>query len=107
MWIWLFAIIVIEATALYTIKGASVNHNPVELVFSVLLYAAIPFCLYKIITEKDSPLGIATVNVVWNLASTIYGLIIGVVFFAESISTNQKIGIVLGTTATLLLVGKT
>lgn len=92
-----------EATALYTIKEASVSGNISELFISAALYAAIPFCLYKIIADKTSGIGISTANLIWNLASTMYGLLIGVVLFSEKISIYQKGGLVLGVISTILL----
>ena len=43
-------------------------------------------------------------NIVWNIASTIYGIIIGVLIFEESISFEQKIGALFGFIGLLLMI---
>jgi multidrug transporter EmrE-like cation transporter len=53
----------------------------------------IPVFLYIIIKENRN---ISTVNIIWNILSTIYGLIIGVLIFQEKIHTLQIYGVLLG-----------
>lgn len=101
---WLFSIIIAESFALYYVKKYSINDtNNVFIYVSIILYAYIPFALYKI-THNCS--GIAVTNIVWNIASTIYGLIIGMLLFDENITFEQKIGISLGFLSIIFMIWK-
>lgn len=97
---WLFIIILVEATALYYIKEYSISNNYHSFIISTIAYALIPFLLYKILKLGE---GIAVTNILWNIASTLYGLLIGVTLFSEHISFQQKIGAILGTTGTMII----
>jgi len=90
--LWLLIIILLEATALYNIKYASENSKS-YLLISIVCYALIPYCLYKIVSRGQ---GIAITNIVWNIASSLYGLFIGIVLFSEVLTLKQKIGIGFG-----------
>lgn len=39
---------------------------------------------------------IATINITWNLLSTLYGLFIGIILFQEKVGSLQIYGILLG-----------
>jgi drug/metabolite transporter (DMT)-like permease len=65
------------------------------------LYCMIPFILYYILKTKE---GIAMTNIIWNIASMIYGLFIGVILFNENILLKQKIGIILGFIGLILMI---
>jgi len=92
--IWLITIIAAESVALYCVKKYSIDDNLHRyILLGIILYAYIPFALYKITKNGQ---GIAITNIIWNIASTIYGLLIGILLFDESISWEQKIGILLG-----------
>ena len=89
---WLSLILLLEATALYSIKYAS-KKDENYLIISILCYAIIPYCLYRIVTRGQ---GIAITNIVWNIASSLYGLFIGMLLFRESLTIRQKIGVGFG-----------
>jgi len=98
---WLILIIACESIALYAIKKYSIdNTHSIYLVGSIILYAAIPLFLYKILKND---MGIAIANILWNIASTLYGLLIGVILFNEGITFEQKIGATLGTAGVILI----
>lgn len=86
-------IMILESTAFYNIKMYSINDISKHLIISSILYALIPFLLYKIIKLGN---GLAITNITWNIASTLYGLFIGVILFGEYITIQQKIGTILG-----------
>lgn len=102
--IWLFLIILTEAIGLYNIKEYSISNTSPHFLISTVAYAIIPFMLYKILKLGN---GIALTNILWNIASTLYGLIIGVVLFSEYISFQQKLGAVLGTVGTIMILWHT
>lgn len=90
----LLIIILCEAFALYCIKKYSYNDNLTYLlILSMILYAIIPIFLYKILKHGT---GIGILNTIWNITSTCYGLFIGMVLFSETITFQQKIGIIFG-----------
>lgn len=92
-WLWLFVVIVLEFCALYNIKNATVTGSDGLLVISVICYGLIPICLYQI-TKSGS--GVALVNIVWNILSSMYGILIGIMLFGETITFHQKLGTLVG-----------
>ena len=91
----LFTIIfLIEAVALYSIKRASVATDgcKMSMLLAMLCYATLPLLLYLIAKQ----MGIALTNAVWNVASTMYGLLIGIMLFHEVVSVRQWVGLGLG-----------
>jgi multidrug transporter EmrE-like cation transporter len=86
-------IVVLECIALFFIKYAGKNKKPSFIPISVICYGLIAVVLYFIITKGEN---IATTNICWNILSTIYGLIIGVLIFNEKVSNLQFLGIMLG-----------
>jgi multidrug transporter EmrE-like cation transporter len=97
-------IIICEALALYFIKSYSITNSNYALMFSMILYSIIPCYLYRILRQQED---VSVINVIWNVASTFYGLLIGVLIFNEHINSYQKIGILLGTIGTCLMFMKT
>lgn len=98
---WLTLLILFEASALYFIKNYSIHDNTTWfLILSIISYAMIPYCLYRILKNGE---GIAIINIIWNVASTLYGLFIGVILFSEHLTTPQKVGATLGTLGTVLM----
>jgi drug/metabolite transporter (DMT)-like permease len=93
-------IILVEATALYYVKEYSISDNSFSIIISIVAYSIIPLMLYKILKLGE---GIAMTNIIWNIASTLYGLLIGVTLFSEHISFQQKIGAILGTVGTMVI----
>ena len=98
--LYLSIIVLCEALALYYVKAYSINESYHLLIFSMILYATIPYFLYRILRNQEE---IAVINVIWNVCSTLYGLFIGIVLFNEHISSYQKVGIILATIGTCLM----
>lgn len=100
--VWLITMIAAESVAFYCVKKYSAdNSSSYYLFFAVVLFAYIPLALYKML---DNGTSIALVNIIFNMASIIYGLLIGVLLFNESISWEQKIGIIMGFIAMILMI---
>lgn len=97
---WLLLVVLLEATALYNIKNAARDKNT-WLVISVVCYALIPLCLFKIVKNGT---GMAITNIVWNIMSSIYGIIIGVMIFKEHMTLDQKLGAGLGLISVWLMI---
>jgi multidrug transporter EmrE-like cation transporter len=99
--LWLAVIILCEASALYFVKKYSVNNDLAYLlILSMISYAIIPIFLYKMLKNGGE---ISIINTIWNIASTLYGLFIGVILFGEFVTLQQKIGIVFGTIGIFLM----
>lgn len=94
------AIVLLECIALYSVKRYSQRKEELFLILSVLGYSVIPILLILLIREKQN---IATVNIIWNILSTVYGLMIGVLIFSEKITPLQVLGIIMGTLSLLLI----
>lgn len=90
---WLIVMILLESFALYSVKIYSTNYDTKHILISSILYALIPITLYQIIKMGH---GLAITNIMWNIASILYGLFIGLILFGEYISIQQKIGAMLG-----------
>ena len=94
-------ILIFEFIALYMVKYTAQDNNKLWLFIAVYCYAMIPLLLYFII--KDGKDGIAMTNILWNIASTVYGLIIGIYIFSEKVNNLQIIGGLLGMLGIILI----
>lgn len=88
---WFFLTLTAEMLMFYFVKKA--KYDKQNLIISIVLYGCIPFFLYKML-QYDDEIGI--LNVIWNILSTIYGLLIGILIFNERISNLQCWGALLG-----------
>lgn len=98
--IWFLIILCVESIALYCVRKSSDNKQYNYLILSCLLYASIPILLYLILIKTHK---IAILNSVWNIASTIYGLMIGILIFSEIYTIKQYMGIVMGLFSLILM----
>lgn len=98
----LILLILVESFALYCVKKSSVKNtkNP-YIIYSIILYAFIPVILYFALKNNE---GLAITNLVWNIASTIYGIFIGIILFNEVITNEQKIGALMGFLGLVLMI---
>ena len=100
--IWFVIILCVEAFALYYVRKSSDDNGRWRyLIISCLLYLTIPILLYLILVKTHK---IAILNGIWNIASTIYGLMIGILIFSEIYTTKQYIGIILGLFSLILMI---
>jgi drug/metabolite transporter (DMT)-like permease len=60
---------------------------------SCICYAAIPITMYFVLIKGNN---ISTVNITWNILSTLYGLLIGMIIFGEKVKSLQLYGVILG-----------
>lgn len=89
-----------EFLALYGVKHYS-KHKKVEMVImSMICYAGIPLFLYLAISMGH---GLATINTAWNVISTLYGILIGVVIFNEPVGSMQWFGALFSFTGLILI----
>lgn len=86
-------IVFFEVIALYSVKKYSQTKEWGYLATSILCYGLIPVFLYLIIKQGEN---VSTVNIIWNILSTIYGLVIGMLIFQEKIHSLQIYGVILG-----------
>lgn len=84
-------IFILESMALYSIKKASLGDG-MFLMASIACYATIPIFLLLIVRK----IPLALTNSIWNVVSTMYGLMIGILIFGELVSVRQWIGLGLG-----------
>jgi multidrug transporter EmrE-like cation transporter len=85
-------IFILEMIALYSVKRSSIGDGKLFLFASMACYATIPIFLLLII--KKIPM--ALTNSIWNIVSTMYGLLIGIMIFGEIVSVQQWVGLGLG-----------
>lgn len=97
---WFILLLCTEAFALYCVRKSSNNKHYGYLVLSCVLYTTIPLLLYLILIKTHK---IAILNCSWNVASNIYGLMIGMAIFAEVYTVKQCCGVALGVVAVLLM----
>ena len=88
-------IILFEFIALLLIKKSQVDPQHAFLIMSIAIacYAAVAICLYNLVKCNKS---VSMSNSLWNIASTMYGLFIGLVLFQEKITPSQWFGLILG-----------
>lgn len=97
-----FAVFVtLEFLALYAIKYSRVHQRPALVPLAMLCYALIPLFIYWVLHYPGQK--IATVNLQWNLLSTLYGLFIGMLLFRERLSPRQGYGVILGLLSLVLM----
>jgi multidrug transporter EmrE-like cation transporter len=93
-------IVLLEVVALYSIKEYSVSQRKFLIPIFIGCYAVIPIFLALILREKQN---ISTVNIIWNIITTICGLAIGIFVYSEKITLVQFYGICLGTFGLILM----
>jgi drug/metabolite transporter (DMT)-like permease len=60
---------------------------------SCICYSVIPITIYFVLIKGNN---ISTVNITWNILSTLYGLLIGMIIFGEKVKSLQWYGVILG-----------
>lgn len=101
LWVGFGLIVLAEAIALYSVKYSQVHADCRWLVLSVVGYMVIPLLLWLILQHHGQH--IATVNITWNILSTLYGLAIGVLLFQEKLKNLQWYGAILGVLSLVLI----
>lgn len=86
----------VEGISNYCIGSMATLTSPVRLGASMIAYSSFPIFMYKIIKEGN---GVGLLNVVWNVISSIIGLLIGMFCLGENISKTQLLGAGLGIAA--------
>lgn len=88
-------IILFEFVAILLIKKSQVDPSRIYLTMGIAItcYAVVAICLYNLIKYNKS---VSISNSLWNIASTIYGLFIGLILFHEKITPSQWFGLILG-----------
>ena len=95
-------LILVESVAMYCIKKYSIENTKHQYVIgSIILYSCLPIILYYMLTNNE---GIAITNIIWNIASIIYGIFIGIVLFGEVLTKEQKIGALIGFMGLVLMI---
>jgi drug/metabolite transporter (DMT)-like permease len=96
-----FILFITESIALYSIKkyyilSSSINSSDLPnykyLIISMICYGLIPILLLFLLHKS---LNIGYINIIWNVMSNIYGLMIGIIIFSEVIYNTQWVGIIL------------
>lgn len=97
---YLLVLLICDSTALTLMKQYSISKNIYTLIIAMLIYGiAIPTLIIKNLQYE----GIGIVNLLWNILSTTAMLVIGTLYFKEKITSVQKVGLVLGVCAIVLL----
>jgi len=99
--LWFSGLAGLEAVALYAVKYSRVHHDARYLALSMLCYLLLPVLVWVILQYPHEHL--ATVNLTWNLLSTLYGLAIGIWLFQERLNAQQVWGAMLGVLSLCLL----
>jgi len=81
---------IVESIALYAIKKYDIVSSGCLISIAVLCYSVVPLIVSLILSKG---MGIGTVNLIWNVMSNVYGLLIGLLLFSESIYGLQWMGI--------------
>lgn len=98
---WFLLILVTEAMAFYCVKTAANDATKAYyLPIGVAFYIGTIISLYNVLKLGQ---GIAVVNILWSIASVLYGTLIGILIFGETITNLQLIGAALGFVAIVLI----
>jgi len=85
------------------VKKAAVESNNLYLIIAMAIYTFVMYSFYRILRQGKN---LATVNVLWNVASCLYGLAIGILIFQEKISNLEILGSLLATIGIFLILYK-
>ena len=89
---WIFLVVIAETTAQYNIKESLIKKSNMRFVFAVCGYAFVCLFLRQIYYHKGA---VGITNVIWSILSIVSILLIGIVFFHETINKYDMFGIVL------------
>ena len=93
--------VLFEAYALYSIQHFQKTKIYKYIIICCIIYGIfIPYFIYQLLESQ----GIGIVNFLWNIFSTISGLLIGVYLFKEKVQNIQWIGVLLGILAFFLII---
>ncbi len=81
---------IVESVALYNVKKYSITSEKRSFMTSLLFYTLVPFFILYLLRMS---LDLGKTNLIWNVASSIYGVLIGVILFSEVIRGTQWIGV--------------
>lgn len=95
----IFSIVFFESVAQYHIKKSKINHNYIYLLVAVFSYSIVCLLLNKCYDFN----GVGMTNFVWSILSIVTMLILGVVFFNESVTKYDIIGILLSISGLYLI----
>jgi multidrug transporter EmrE-like cation transporter len=92
---------VLDAFMMISIKKYYIGHNTIifGLVLPMLIYSMHPLLFYKALPYE----GIGVYNLLWNSMSNLFVLLAGIMLFAEHMSTEKYIGVVLTFIGIILL----
>lgn len=104
-WMWLtillFFIAGFEAVALFSIQKFAIEKKKKWFLLTALLYGLIvPFIFYQMLLYDY----VGVVNFLWNIFSTIFGFLIGMLVFKEKVFPIQWVGVALGTVAVAFII---
>ena len=94
-WLWILSLAAVEYAAIYSIKRAKEDekNRTAFLALAGLLYGvAVPYVFYRSIQHME----LGSVNLAWNVWSTIGAYLIGIYLFQDSrLTATKAFGIVL------------
>jgi len=100
---WFAVIIVAEMVSFWFVKKAAVERKILYLIIAMAVYTLTIFGFYKIL-QNGNNLGI--VNLLWNLFSTLYGFLMGILIFNEKITTLELVGSMFGLLSLFFILSK-
>ena len=95
----IFSIVFFESVAQYHIKKSKINQNYIYLLVAIFSYSIVCLLLNKCYDFN----GVGMTNFVWSVLSIVTMLILGVVFFNESVTKYDIIGILLSISGLYLI----
>ena len=95
----IFLIVVMDIIAWWLLKKYHLSKQYCYLYLAVLVYALLPLVIIQVLKYE----GIGTTNMIWNIFSTVFVLLMGYFIFRETLSHTQLLGILFGVTAIILI----
>ena len=84
----LIILVLVEAAAMSTIEYGANNGSNIY-IFGILLYLLVGYILYLVLVQND----LAITNAKWNVLSIILVTSIGILYFKETLSLAEKLGL--------------
>ena len=89
---WILLVVIAETTAQYNIKESLIKNSNMRFIFAICAYAFVCLFLRQIYFHKGA---VGITNVIWSILSIVSILMIGILFFHETINKYDIFGIVL------------
>jgi multidrug transporter EmrE-like cation transporter len=89
---WISLVVIAETVAQYNIKESLIKKSNMRFIFAIFGYTFVCLFLRQIYSNKGA---VGITNVIWSIFSIVSILMIGIIFFHETLNKYDMFGIIL------------